>query len=79
MHTISDIPPASPHSEATLSAYYKGADKKLHKLQAVIGVDPEGVTEEDVQRVYHQAYLHLSAEDIPFVEPVLVSIRGGKA
>ena len=78
MHTISDIPPASPSPEATLSAYYKGADKKLHRLQAVIGIDPEGVTEEDVQLLPHGTYLHLSAEDIEFTEPVLVVVQGGK-
>ena len=68
---------ASP--EATLSAYYKAPDKRLHHLQAVIGIDPEGVTEEDVQRLQHQAYVHLSAEDVKFIEPVLVLIKGGKA
>lgn len=78
MQTISDIPPASPSPEATLSAYYKGADKKLHRLQAVIGIDPEGVTEEDVQRLSHETYIHLSCEDIEFVEPVLVIVKGGK-
>lgn len=79
MHTISDIPPASPSPEATLSAYYKGADKKLHMLRAVIATDPEGVTEEDVQRLSHETYIHLSCEDIGFVEPVLVLVKGGKA
>ena len=78
MHTISDIPPASPSPEATLSAYYKGADKKLHRLQAVIATDPEGVTEEDVQLLSHETYLHLSAEDIKFVEPVMIVVQGGK-
>ena len=79
MHTISDIPPASPSPEATLSAYYKGADKKLHRLRAVIATDPEGVTEEDVQRLSHETYIHLSAEGIKFIELVLIVVKGWKA
>ena len=87
MHTISGIPPASPSPEATLSAYYKGADKKLHRLQSVIATDPEGVTEEDVERMRKEAYQHLRqqsmmssvvAEQKDFVEPVLVVVQGGK-
>jgi hypothetical protein len=66
------------YPEAKLSAFYKGADNALHRLDAWIGIDPEGVTEEDVQRLSHETYIHLSCEDIEFVEPVLVLIRGSK-
>jgi hypothetical protein len=70
------LSPLSP--EAKLSAFYKGADKALHRLDAYIAIDPEGVTEEDVQRLHHESYIHLSCEDMAFNEPVLVLIRGGK-
>ena len=69
--------PAS--QEASLSAYYKDAGGKLHHLAATIAIDPEGITEEDVQRLHHQVYIHLDSEDKSFVEPVLVLIKGGKA
>jgi hypothetical protein len=67
------------HPEAKLSAFYKDPANVLHKLDAWLAIDPEGVTEEDVQRLSHESYIHLSCEDKPFIEPVLVLIRGGKA
>lgn len=66
------------YPEATLSAYYKDADNKLRHLATTIAIDPEGITEEDVQRLQHQVYIHLDIEDKSFVEPVLTLIRGGK-
>jgi hypothetical protein len=68
-----------PAQRAKLSAFYKDANNNLHKIDTVIATDPEGVTEEDAQRLQHQVYLHLSSEDKSFVEPVLVLVQGGKA
>jgi hypothetical protein len=65
--------------EAKLSAYYKDGSGTLRQLDAYIAIDREGVTEEDVQRLHHSAYIHLDSEDKSFVEPVLVSSKGGKA
>lgn len=70
---------ATKSPEALLSAYYKDGSGCLRHLAAWIAIDPEGVTEEDAQRLSHQAYMHLDSEDVSFVEPVLVSIKGGKA
>ncbi len=67
-----------PHPEAKLSAYYKDDSGKLCQLDAWIAIDAEGVTEEDVQRLSHESYIHLSCEEITFIEPVLVLVRGGK-
>lgn len=64
---------------ATLRAYYKDNYNKLHKLATEIGIDPEGVTEEDVARASHEVYKHLEAEKKGFKEPVMVSVQGGKA
>lgn len=64
---------------ATLRAYYKDDSNTLHKLAAEIGIDPEGVTEEDVARSVYEVYKHLEAEQKNFKQPVLVSIQGGKA
>lgn len=61
---------------ATLNAYYKG---DANKLATEIGIDPEGVTEEDVARSMHEVYKHLEAEQKDFKQPILVTIRGGKA
>lgn len=72
------LPAVTPHSEVILSAYYKDARGKLRHLAATIAIDLEGVTEEDVVRLHHQAYIHLDSEDKSFVEPVLVLIKGGK-
>jgi hypothetical protein len=68
-----------PAQQAKLSALYKDANNSLHKIDTVIATDPEGVTEEDAQRLQHRVYLHLSSEDKSFVEPVLVLVQGGKA
>lgn len=69
------------HNKAKLSAYYKDSDNTLHKISTVITTDPEGVTEEDVQRLTHEVYKHLNSAAIEdnFTEPVLVCVRGGKA
>ena len=62
--------------QALLRAYYKGDNNTLHKLATEIGIDPEGVTEEDVARASHEVYKHLEAEQKNFKQPVLVSIQG---
>ena len=75
---MSSVTYEQPYPEAKLSAYYKDQAGKLHQLATTIAIDPEGVTEEDVQRLHHQAYIHVGMEDLSFVEPVLVCIPGGK-
>lgn len=75
---MSLLPAEATHSEVILSAYYKDAKGKLRHLAATVAIDPEGVTEEDAQRLQHQAYIHLNSEQKDFVEPVLVLIKGGK-
>lgn len=71
--------PSTKSPEALLSAYYKDGAGCLHHLEAWIAIDPEGVTEEDAQRLQHQVYIHLGSEQKSFVEPVLVLIGGDKA
>lgn len=64
--------------EVHASAFYRGSDKELHNLSAWIAIDPEGVTEEDVQRLHHEAMKHLSMTQEVFIEPILILVQGGK-
>jgi hypothetical protein len=61
---------------AKVSAYYKDMDNKLHHITSVIGIEPEGVTENDVTLFRTTVYGHLTA--IKVKEPLMVVIKGGK-
>ena len=64
---------------AALSAYFKDTSNKLHKLSTTIGIDPEGVTEQDVSIVWLEVIKSLKATQAPYQNPVLIAITGGKA
>jgi hypothetical protein len=61
---------------AQLSAYYKDMDNKLHHITSTIGIEPEGVTEEDVNLFRNEVFGHLTA--IKIQKPMLITIKGGK-
>ena len=75
---MSSVTYEQPYPEAKLSAYYRDAGGAPHKIVTTIAIDPEGVTEEDVERLQHQIYIHLDMEDKSFTDPLLISIPGGK-
>ena len=64
---------------AQLSAYFKDTSNNLHHISTVIGTDPEGVTENDVNGVWREVLNSLGVSKTPFKAPVLITIQGGKA
>ena len=65
--------------QANISVYYKDFTNFLHKLVAVTTIDPEGVTEEDVQRARTAAQEHVKEQKIDINGPILIAVKGGKA
>jgi hypothetical protein len=69
---------------AILSGYNKDCNGSLRKVSAKIGIDPEGVTEEDVQlfrdTVMENLFIEVPENDDKiFVPTLLIAIPGGKA
>lgn len=65
------MPLIYPQPKTVMSAFYRGADKQLHQLDAHVSHnDPEGVRQAAIQ--------HMQDTQEAFLEPVLVLVRGGK-
>lgn len=71
--------PALRQQYAKLSVYYNDADKSLRQIDSTIPIDPEGVTEEDVQRLLQAADEYFYKDSTYSIWPMFVLIRGGKA
>ena len=65
--------------QAKLTAYYKDTKNVLHNFTTIIATDPEGVTEEDVQRLQHEVVIVLADDKTIYKSPIMVLVKGGKA
>ena len=64
--------------QAQLTAYYKDTKNVLHNFTATIATDPEGVTEEDVQRLQQEVVIALASDNTIYKSPIMVLVKGGK-
>jgi hypothetical protein len=63
---------------ARLSAHYKDMDNNMHTISGLVGIEPEGVTENDVELFRKETYHFLANSGKSLKEPLLVVIKGGK-